>query len=143
MKPNQKKVVKKGFKPVSVSLPVVFTGLDQKGNTYDVDSCKTIINDLQDSGCFDKLSVSVVIARNRVIDENAKGSLNLARLIKFNKETEEFELLLLGKNTEYADFLNAYSYVIVPRVLTAKAKNDETPSVSSIIGFEIVPAMEA
>ena len=102
---EQKKNFKaKGFKPIKKVLPLVFTGADQKGNEYDTDSCKTIVKDLQESGCFEKLFVSVNIARSRVVSEDAKGMLNFARFQNYNPETGDVEIILMGKNTEYADF---------------------------------------
>lgn len=138
MKFDQKKNNKaKGIKPVTKVLSLVVTGKDQKGNEYDVDSCKAIVKDLQDSGCFDKLSVNVTIARNRVVAEDAKGIITLGRLLSYNAETGDIEILLMGKNTEYADFIS--EYVIVPRVRVGRNSNE----VVTILGFEVVPAMEA
>ena len=134
---NQKNNKTKGPKPVVMTLPLVFTGKDQKGNEYDVDSCKSIVKDLQEAGCFEKLSVSVNIARSRVVDEDAKGMLNFARFQKYDSETGDVEILLMGKNTSYADFIA--EMVIVPRVRVGRGSTE----VVSILGFEIVPAMEA
>ena len=137
MNPNQKKNNKAKVKPITKVLSLVFTGKDQKGNEYDAESCKTIVKELQEAGCFDKLSVTVNIARSRVIDENIKGMLSLARFQKYDPETGDVEILLMGKNTEYADFVS--DMVIVPRVRVGRNSNE----VVSILGFEIVPAMEA
>ena len=135
---NQKKNNKaRGPKPVVKVLYLVFTGKDQKGNEYDVDSCKSIMNDLNAAGCFEKLSVNVNIARSRVVDEDAKGMLNFGRFQKYDSESGEVEVLLMGKNTEYADFIS--DMVIVPRVRIARNSTE----VTTILGFEIVPAMEA
>ena len=138
MKFEQKKTNKaKGIKPITKVLSLVFTGKDQKGNEYDVDSCKKIVKELQEAECFEKLSVSVTIARSRVVDEGVKGILNFARFQKYDPETGDVEILLIGKNTEYADFVS--DMVIVPRVRVGRNSNE----VVSILGFEIVPAMEA
>lgn len=138
MKFDQKKTNKaKGIKPITKVLSLVFTGKDQKGNDYDVVSCKNIVKELQEAGCFEKLSVSVTIARSRVVDEDAKGMLNFARFQKYDTETGDVEILLMGKNTEYVDFIS--DYVIVPRVRVGFKSTE----VVSILGFEIVPAMEA
>ena len=138
MKFEQKKTNKaKGIKPITKVLSLVFTGKDQKGNEYDVDSCKKIVKELQEAECFEKLSVSVTIARSRVVDEGVKGMLNFARIQKYDPETGDVEILLMGKNTEYADFVS--DMVIVPRVRVGRNSNE----VVSILGFEIVPAMEA
>ena len=138
MKFEQKKTNKaKGIKPITKVLSLVFTGKDQKGNEYDVNTWKKIVKELQEAGRFEKLSVSVTIARSRVVDEGVKGMLNFARFQKYDAETGDVEILLMGKNTEYADFVS--DMVIVPRVRVGRYSNE----VVSILGFEIVPAMEA
>ena len=138
MNPNQKNFIK-FQKPVAKIIPIVFTGTTTAGVEYDVESCKTIIKDLQNSGCFDKLSVGIDIARKRVVDEEAKGMMTVARLQKYNVEDETVEALFIGKNVRCADLVDTGAYVIVPRVRVAR----DSTEVVTIIGFEIVLAMEA
>lgn len=122
-------------KPVVKTLPIVLTGKDQKGNDYDTASCLNIINSLNESGCFDKISIQATIGRNRIVPD-AKGVTNVGRILSIN-EDGYIELLLIGKNVGYADLID--NMVIIPRIL----KERNSTKVSTILGFEIVPAMEA
>lgn len=124
-------------KPVTKTLPIVVTGKDKNGNDYDAESCSRIINELQDAGCFDKLSVNACIAKSLVINAEAKGTLAIARILKVDKETGDVDLLFFGKNAESAELVN--DMVIVPRIRTARNSTE----VTTITNFEIVPAMEA
>ena len=63
--------------------------------------------------------------------------MTLGRLQSYNVETEEIEVLLIGKNVELADTVK--DMVIIPRVRTAYNSTE----VTSILGFDVVPAMEA
>lgn len=137
-KSNQKKNNNdKRVKPIIKVLSLVFTGKDQKGCEYDPESCRDIVKSLQESGCFDKLSVTVTIAKNRVFTEDSKGTMNLGRFLSYNDETGDVELLIMGKNTELVDKLD--DSVIVPRVRV----NRNSTEVTSILGFEVVGTMEA
>ena len=133
-KKTNNKTFNKGPKPVKLNLAFVVTGMDQKGNEYDAASAKAIMSDLQSAGCFDKLSVSVGIAREKL--NAGKGIMTLGRLQSSNVETEEIEVLI-GKNVELADTVK--DMVIIPRVRTAYNSTE----VTSILGFDLVPAMEA
>lgn len=135
MKPNFNKNNNKN-KPVLVSLPLIFTGVDKNGRNYDVDSCKKIISDLQDADVFKKLSVSTGISRS-LIEDDAKGTLTIARIQSVDVDTWDVSLMLFGQNTEHADTIK--DFVIVPHVRTGR-DGDE---VISILRFEIVRAMDA
>ena len=135
---EQKKFNKsKSFKPVTKTLPLVFIGKDNRGNEYDVDSCRELIADLQNSGCFDKLSVGITIARNLIVNEDAKGVTTVARFLEFDTQTEDVQILVMGKNAAFAEKMD--DMVIIPRVRIEK----DSTIVSAILGFELVPAMEA
>lgn len=135
MKPNFNKNNNKN-KPVLVSLPLVFTGVDKNGRNYDVDSCKKIISDLQDADVFKKLSVSTGIARS-LVEDDAKGTLTIARIQSVDVDTWDVSLMLFGQNTEHADTIK--DFVIVPHVRTGR----DSDEVISILRFEIVRAMDA
>ena len=130
------KTSNKGPKPVKLELELVVTGRDFKGNEYDPESCKAIVAELQEAGCFDKLSVAVNISRDKII-EGSKGSMNIGRLQKYNTETEMIELLLIGKNAEHAEIIE--HLVVVPRVRTTYGSTE----VVTILGFDLVDPMEA
>lgn len=124
-------------KPVLVSLPLVFTGVDKNGRNYDVDSCKKIISDFQNAEVFKKLSVSTGIQRSLVEDEDAKGTLTIARIQSVDVDTWDVSLMLFGQNTEHANTIK--DFVIVPHVRTGR----DSDEVISILRFEIVRAMDA
>ena len=46
-------------KPVTMDISLVITGQDAKGNAYDQQSCCSLIQELQNAGCFNKLAVYV------------------------------------------------------------------------------------
>lgn len=137
MKKNPKNTKTPKLKPVEKILPMIFTGKDQRGQEYDVESCKNILIDLQTAKCFEKLSVSISLARSFIGDENALGSVNFGRFNDYNIDTEEVTVLILGKNIENADIVT--DMVVVPRVRVAR----DSTEVTSILGFDIVPAMDA
>lgn len=138
MKQNFNNNRKTGNKPTVVSLPLVFTGVDKNGRNFDVDSCKAIIGDLQNADVFKKLSVSTQIQRSLADnDENAKGTLTIARIQSIDTDTWDASVMLFGKNVDYADAIK--DFVIVPRVRTGR----DSDEVISILRFEIVRAMDA
>jgi len=126
-------------KPIFKTLPLVVTGRDAKGNEYDVESCKEIMATLANADVFAKLNVGAMAARSLVSnDADAKGTMTVAAIEKYDAETENVELVFAGKNLEVAGLIDD-TMVIVPRVRS----NHKTGIVSKIFGFEIVPAMEA
>lgn len=121
-------------KPVMKALPLVVTGLDNKGKEYNVQSAINIIQDLQDCGVFTKLSVDVTMAKTICLDNpEAKGVMSIARLQSFDPDTMEITVMLFGKNTSFADKITS-NMIIVPRVRTGRDSDD----VVTILGFEIV-----
>lgn len=125
-------------KPISKSLPLVITGKDSYGNDYDADSASTLISDLQNNDVFTKLTVMATVAKKICFNkEDARGVTSIARIMGYNHDTGDIELLFYGKNVEFAN--NIDGMVIVPRVRT----NRDTNEVTTITAFEIVPEMEA
>lgn len=125
-------------KPVMKTLPIVFTGKDSHGNDYDTDSAIEILNDLQNAGCFTKLSVYTTMAKKICFGrDDARGVMSVARIQSFDAESGEMSIMFFAKNVEYAKLVD--DMVIVPRVRTGR----DTTKVSTIFGFEIVNPMEA
>lgn len=121
-------------KPVMKVLPLVVSGVDNKGKEYNAQSAIDIISDLQDNGVFTKLSVDVTMNKAKCLDNpDAKGVMSIARLQSFDVETQEISVMLFGKNTSFADKITN-NMVIVPRVRTGRDSDD----VVTILGFEIV-----
>ena len=132
----KKKFIKK--KPVTTTIPFVVTGNDQYGNEYNAGTATALVEELRDNGVFSKLSVMATMTKANLFGkEDAKGNLNLARVMDYNSETGDISLLFFGKNVDHADRME--NMVIVPRVMTDR----ETSDVTCITGFEVVPAMEA
>lgn len=123
--------------PAFVTLPIVFTGVDKNGREYDVESCKKIIEDLQLSNVFSKLSVSLGIQKSLIEDGDSKGTFTIARIQSVDTETWDASLMLFTANKKYANDIK--DFVIVPHVRTGRASNE----VISILRFEIVQAMDA
>ena len=125
-------------KPIFKVLPIIINGHDRVGKEYNPDSLIKVLTDLQEADVFSKLSINLTIAKNLCIDgDNIKGVLSIARIQSFDIEHGEMSICLFGKNVEYADKIT--DMVIVPRIRTSR----DSDAVSTILGFEIVPAMEA
>lgn len=125
-------------KPVTVTVPFVVTGKDQYGNDYNTDSANALIEDLTNIGAFSKLSVPATMTKANLFGkDDAKGNVNLARVMDYNTETGDISLLFFGKNVDHAERMNGM--VIVPRVMTDR----DTGNVTCITAFEVIPAMEA
>lgn len=127
----------KAPKPIVKVLPIIVNGRDRVGKEYNTDSLIKVLADLQAADVFTKLSINLTIAKNLCIDGDVKGVLSVARIQSFDVEHGEMSICMFGKNVEYADKIT--DMVIVPRVRTTR----DSDEVSTILGFEIVPAMEA
>lgn len=133
---TKKKFVKK--KPVTTTIPFVVTGNDQYGNEYNADTATALVEELRDNGVFSKLSVMATMTKANLFGkEDAKGNINLARVMDYDSETGDISLLFFGKNVDHAERME--NMVVVPRVMIAR----DTSDVTCITGFEVVPAMEA
>ena len=124
-------------KPIVKVLTIVVNGHDRVGKEYNPDSLIKVLTDLQAADVFTKLSINLTIEKKLCIDGDVKGVLSIARIQSFDTEHGEMSICLFGKNVEYADKIT--DMVIVPRVRTSR----DSDEVSTILGFEIVPAMEA
>ena len=121
---------KGGFKPILKSLPVVFTGVDAKGFDYDIKDAKNLIMDLEEFGCFKKLSVTISLDK-ALVGYEGRGRLSFARVQAFDPDENEMSFMVFTKNKDYADKID--NCVIVPRVRTGR-----DGSVNTILNFEIV-----
>lgn len=124
-------------KTVVKSLPLILSGKDHKGKDYDVESCKQLLNDLQEAGVFNKLSVNVTIAKSLIDSNYDRGIMTIARIQSIDIEEGEIVIMVFGKNAEYANILN--DKVIVPRVRIGRDSNE----VTTIFGFEAVNELDA
>ena len=125
-------------KPVTTTIPFVVTGKDQRGNEYNANSATALVEELCNDGVFTKLSVMATMTKANLFGkDDAKGNVNLARVMDYNSETGDISLLFFGKNVDHAERME--NMVVVPRVMTDR----ETSNVTCITGFEVVPAMEA
>ena len=131
---TKKKFNKGGFKPILKTLKVTFATTDVKGNEYDTESAITLIKELEDAGCFKKLSVVVSVNKSDIGCEG-KGKLSLGRIQSFDTEDKEMSFMIFTKNKEFADKINDKDFIIVPKILTGR-----DVKVNTILGFEIVIA---
>lgn len=137
MKKNDNKNVARK-KPVTKTFDFVVTGKDQKGYDYDTESLNSIVKGLQDAGTFDKISIPASAPKSVVLDkEDAKGAMNVARVMAFVEDGAKVNLLFFGKNVDVAEKLN--DMVVVPRVRLAR----DSDQVETILSFDIVNPMEA
>lgn len=129
---NKNNADRKPNKPVMRSLPMLVSGIDNYGNSYNTISLYDIMDDLQNAGVFSKLSVTVTMSKKLITgDDNAKGVMSVARVSSYDKDSSEIAITFFGKNTEYADMVK--DMVIIPRVRTGR----DTEDVSTILAFEI------
>lgn len=121
-------------KPITMVLPLAVSGVDGRGNEYDASSAFNLMSDLQIFDVFTKLSVDVTLAKSVCFnDDEAKGTISVARLQSYNPETNEVSITFFGKNTKYADKITS-DMVVVPKVRTAR----DSTEVITIVGFEIM-----
>lgn len=133
--PKQKFIPKK---PVTTTVPFVVTGTDQRGNTFNAESATALMKQLHDNNTFTVLSVMATMAKKNLFDrEDAKGSVNIARIVGYDEESGNVSLTFFGKNVDNAEKMDGM--VVIPHVLI----NRETSDASCITGFEIVPEMDA
>lgn len=136
MKKNETKNVRK--KPVTKIFDFIVTGKDPKGYDYDTESLNTMVKDLQVAGVFDKLSIPASAPKSIVLGkDDAKGNMNVARVMSFDETASKASLLFFGKNVDIAEKLEGL--VLVPRVRLGR-DNDQ---VETILSFDLVNAMDA
>lgn len=125
-------------KPITKVLPIVITGMAGNGAEYNPDSCVDILTDLQNADVWNKLSIFATLD-NKICMNNrdAKGFRNVARIQNYNIADGSMELVFFGKNTEFAGLTDGM--VVVPSVRVGY----NTVDVTTIMGFKIVPEMEA
>ena len=125
---------KGGFKPILKSLPVVFTGKDVKGYDYNVDEAKKFIMDLEECGCFKKLSVTISLDKS-LIGVDGKGRLSFARVQAYDPSENDMSFFVFTKNKDYADKID--NYVIVPKIRTGR-----DGVINTVLNFEIIDKSE-
>lgn len=136
MKKNETKNVRK--KPITKTFEFIVTGKDPKGYDYDTESLNVMVKDLQNAGVFDKLSIPASAPKSIVLGkDDAKGNMNVARVMSFDETTSKANLLFFGKNIDIAEKLEGL--VLVPRVRLGR-DNDQ---VETILSFDLVNAMDA
>ena len=136
MKKNETKNVRK--KPITKTFEFIVTGKDSKGYDYDTESLNVMVKDLQNAGVFDKLSIPASAPKSIVLGkDDAKGNMNVARVMSFDVTTSKANLLFFGKNIDIAEKLEGL--VLVPRVRLGR-DNDQ---VETILSFDLVNAMDA
>lgn len=114
-----------------ITIPFEADGVDSKTHEYDAKSCLDIMSDLDENGCFSKLSVNVTIARQLIEGDEAKGYATVGQIVSFNTDNS-VTLRVTGKGLEYIDIIK--SMAVKPRVLTAT----RSLVVNKILGFEIL-----
>jgi hypothetical protein len=125
-------------KPVIKNVSFIASGKDRFGNNYNAESANSIMAELQECNVFSKLSVSACMPKSQCLKKDIKGTMNVARILSYDAESGNVELLFFGKNVEYAKFEDD-TMALVPHVRIDRNNGD----VSTIAAFEIVPIMEA
>lgn len=97
---------------------------------YDKQSLLDILSDIK----FDKISIPLYTYKNLIFDGGIKGTIAVGYIKDFNPETEEFTVVIFGKNAE--SVCTFEDPVIYPRVYI----DNETEDVKSIIGLDICPS---
>ena len=125
-------------KPVTTSVPFVVTGTDQYGNNFNAESATALMEKLYTSNTFTMLSVMASMSKKNLFGrEDAKGSVNVARVVGYDTTSGSVSLTFFGKNVDNAEKMDGM--VVIPHVLIDRATSDA----SCITGFEIVPEMDA
>lgn len=125
----------KGTKPIVKTISICLNGSDARGNNYNVASAEELLNDLQTSGVFDKLSVFATMSKSLCYDNtDYRGVISVARIKSVNAKNHEITLVFFGKNTEFASVLENNPTMVMPRMRIDRDSND----VTTFFGFDIV-----
>lgn len=124
----------KATKPIIKTISICLNGSDAKGHNYNVASAEELLNDLQTSGVFDKLSVFATMPKSLCFDTDSKGVINVARIKSVNAKNHEITLVFFGKNTEFASVLENNPTMVMPRMRIDRDSND----VTTFFGFDII-----
>lgn len=130
---------KKNFAPkvANVSIPLVISGKDFKGNDYNYDSAMDLVHKLVDYDIFNLINISVSMAKSRAFGiPDAKGTIDVAVIKSIDLDAKNVNLMFFGKNMHIADELDGM--VLVPRFRVNKEG-----TVISVNKFEIINEMDA
>lgn len=126
---------KQPAKPITKDIPLVVTGNAGHGKTFDTNTLRDLLVKLDESKCFEMLSVLATMPKALVFDKaEARGTIGVARVKGYNKTKDEISVTFFGKNLAYADLVDD------SMVITIKAHADRSGVVDSLLTFDIVNA---
>lgn len=126
---------KQPIKPISKTIPLVVTGNAGRGRTFDTNTLRDLLIDLEECKCFEKLSILATMPKALVFDKaDARGTIGVARVKGYNKTKDEITVTFFGKNVGYADMVDD------SMVITIKAHADRSGVVDTLLSFDIVSA---
>lgn len=132
---NKDNNFKQPAKPINKTIPLVVTGNAGKGRTFDTNSLRDLLIELEEAHCFDKLSVLATMPKALVFDKpEARGTIGVARVKSYNKAKDEITVTFFGKSLGYADLVDD------SMVITIKAHADRSGVVDTLLSFDIVNA---
>ena len=135
---NSKGNFKPTPKPVTKNVPLVATGDAGRGKQYDTNTLRSMLIDLTEAKCFDKLSVMATMPKSLVFNNSeARGTIGVARVNGYDKTKDEIAVTFFGKNLNYADMVDDSMVMVV------KVHADRSGVVDSILSFDIVNANDA
>ena len=122
-------------KPVNKTIPLVVTGNAGRGKTFDTNTLRDLLIDLNESKCFEKLSVLATMPKALVFNkQEARGTIGVARVKGYDKTKDEITVTFFGKNIGYADLVDD------SMVITIKAHSDRSGVVDTLLTFDIISA---
>ena len=126
---------KQPAKPINKTIPLVVTGNIGRGRTFDTNTLRDLLIDLEECKCFEKLSILATMPKSLVFDKaDARGSIGVARVKNYNKTKDEVTVTFFGKNLGYADLVDD------SMVMTVKVHVDRSGVVDTVLSFDIVSA---
>lgn len=127
----------KASKPVSKTIPLVVTGDAGHGKKFNPEDVRTLLNELVECNCFDKLSVLATMPKSMCFNNpDARGVIGVARINSYDAEADNLSVTFFGKNVAYADMIDE------SMAMTVRVHLDRDNVVDTITSFDIVPMMD-
>ena len=130
---NNRKSNNKSNKPAPVikKFSLSVNGHDGK-KEYDIPTLYSVLEKLQSNGIFDVLNIPLSAPKSACFnDENARGTINVARILGFDAESNTMDVIFFGSNAKFADIGD----VIIPHVRVSTYNNAYKLTITS---FEVI-----
>ncbi len=127
----------KPARPVSKTIPLIVTGDAGHGKKYNPDDVRTLLNELVECKCFEKLSVLATMPKSMCFNNpDARGVIGVARINTYDAQADNLSVTFFGKNVALAEMIDE------SMAMTVRVHLDRDNVVDTITSFDIVPMMD-